>query len=77
MKNSRIKRQKVFFSKTDIMSSIGGLGKELEFLISDTVKQKVGFKKGRQKFRDVDVFLIYKDMYPLKSDLEIKQMIQY
>ena len=77
MKNSRLKRQKVFFSKTDIMSALGGVGKELEFLISQEVKLKVGFKKGRQKFRDVDVFLIYKDMYPLKSDSEIKQMIQY
>lgn len=77
MGNIKTKRQKVFFTKTDIMSQIGGIGKELESLISNEAKQKVGFKKGHQKFRDIDVFTIYKDMYPLKTDSEIKEMIRY
>lgn len=77
MGNIKTKRKKVFFTKTDIMSQIGGIGKELESLISDKVKKQVGFKKGHQKFRDIDVFHIYKDMYPLKNDTEIKEMIRY
>lgn len=77
MGSVKTKRQKVFFTKTDIMSQIGGIGKELESLLSDDVKLKVGFKKGHQKFRDIDVFNIYKDMYPLKNETEIKEMIRY
>ncbi len=72
-----MKKKKVFWNKTDIMTPLGGLGKELENLISDEVKQKIGFKKGQQKFRDIEVFTIYKDMYPLKTDVEIKEMIRY
>ncbi len=71
------KKRKIVFSKTDIVSAIGGLTRDLESLLSDETKQKVNFKKGRQNFKDLEVFAIYKDLFPLKNDSEIKELIRY
>lgn len=70
-------KTKVFWSKTDISTMINVRNSQLSDYISESVKTKVNFKAGQQRFKDIEVIEILKDMFPAKKDAEIRQMIGY
>lgn len=70
-------KTKVFWSKTDISTIINIRHSQLSDYISQAVKEKVNFRSGQQKFKDIEVIEILKDMFPAKNDAEIRQMIGY
>lgn len=70
-------KTKVYWSKTDICSIINVRHTQLASYISEEVKQKVNFKSGQQRFKDLEVIEMLKDMFPAKNDAEIRQLIGY
>ena len=70
-------KNKVLWSKTDISTIINVRHTQLSDYISDEVKKEVGFKQGHQRFKDREVILMLKDMFPAKEEREIRQMIGY
>lgn len=72
-----MKKTKVFWSKTDICTIINIRHSQLSDYISEEVKEKVKFRNGHQRFKDLEVLEILKDMFPAKKDAEIRQMIGY
>ncbi len=72
-----MRAKKVRFNKTDIASICGIDPRNLEDYLSEQVKKQVEWKSGKCYFKDINVFEILKDIYPLKEDAEIKSLIKY
>lgn len=70
-------KHKVFWNKTDIATMINISHHSLAGYLSDSCKEQVGFKGGKQRFRDNEVLIMLKDMFPAKNDAEIRRMIGY
>ncbi|MEA5426813.1 hypothetical protein [Arcicella lustrica] len=70
-------KTKVLWSKTDISTIVNISNTQLGNYISENVKTEIGFKAGQQRFKDIEVYKILKDMFPLRNDAEIKELIGY
>ena len=58
----------LFWSKTDIAAALNVRAERIEDLLAQETKQHVGWKKGKQYFRQNQVFAIIKDLNPHWKD---------
>jgi hypothetical protein len=69
------KNVKLVFSKSDIAIILNTTYVQLNRFLSDEVKNKIGWNKGRKYFNDLEVYQILKYFRPLLSDEETKKLI--
>lgn len=72
-----MKKTLILWSKTDIATAINCSHEQLNYYLSDKVKKEVNWKYGQQRFRDIEVLAMLKDLFPAKSDAEIRHIIGY
>ena len=65
----------ISWNKTDIAVMLGVTSKKVESMLSDEVKNKVGWTKGKQTFKQPDVFYLVQDLYPMFSEERILNLI--
>lgn len=72
-----MKKNKIFWNKTDICTMLDIRTVMLESYLSDACKALINLKSGQQRFRDIEVIIILEDVFPAKTQVEILEMIGY
>ena len=65
----------IFWSKTDIASAVNLRAERIADVLTESTKQSVGWRKGKQYFKQNQVFEIMKDLNPHWKDDFIEAMI--
>lgn len=63
------------WNKTDIAVMLGVSPKKVETMLSQSLKDKIGWTKGKQIFRQIEVYELVKDLFPMFEQERILNLI--